>query len=592
MTMKKLFGIAAILLAAAACTREEPEAIPQTVTPETVTDSGIPFSAKINGEVVTKALSEGNNRIVPTWAEDEEVALIYSDGTARKDVMRVTSVDGEGTATITGTLTGNPSGTVDVTVIYPATAADGTSGNVDYSVLYSQKGTLDDVAANCDIRKGTGSLAVTGGVASFTENISLENQCAIFKFTLKQTDGTTPIAAKPLVICFDAQDYTIDPENATDVLYAALPGLTNKAVSFTATNSSSVKFYKAFASVTFVAGKYFQSPLQMSSQLTLPGQFSVSATKKVAFSKGNLQWFYGDNGNMHKTALPADSTAMAESNYNGGVFMFADHQWRICGNENKMSNQRHPSLVANHITSCNTMYRFDLFMYASSGYRYNDTGNYVYKPFAVCNGHHYPDNQSSSPRYYGPFYEDIAGTYCDWGVFNAILNGGDEPGMWRTLTQPEWDYLMNSRTNATSKRGLATVANVRGIIILPDDWSGSGITATTNSVAKGNTDKPATMNWTDNVYTIDQWSAMEANGAVFLPAAGTQSQANYEDVHYYNVDDNNALSSYWTSSYVTNTYNLAYALDLGKEGSSNNNWRFDTSGRAWGRAVRLVRDVE
>ena len=52
---------------------------------------------------------------------------------------------------------------------------------------------------------------------------------------------------------------------------------------------------------------------------------------------------------------------------------------------------------------------------------------------------------SSTPSDYGDGSGDIAGTNYDWGVNNAISNGGNEAGLWRTLTIEEWKYLMESR---------------------------------------------------------------------------------------------------------------------------------------------------
>lgn len=31
--------------------------------------------------------------------------------------------------------------------------------------------------------------------------------------------------------------------------------------------------------------------------------------------------------------------------------------------------------------------------------------------------------------------------FADWGLVNAIRNGGNETGLWRTLTKDEWAYL-------------------------------------------------------------------------------------------------------------------------------------------------------
>ncbi len=97
-----------------------------------------------------------------------------------------------------------------------------------------------------------------------------------------------------------------------------------------------------------------------------------------------------------------------------------------------------------------------------------------------------------------PDSEDYS-TYTEWG--NNI------EGNWRTLTVEEWTYLFNTRTDASSKYGTATVAGVVGLILLPDNYDGTAI----------NTERTA---WDNNVISGSEWAAYEAEGAVFLPAAG------------------------------------------------------------------------
>lgn len=117
---------------------------------------------------------------------------------------------------------------------------------------------------------------------------------------------------------------------------------------------------------------------------------------------------------------------------------------------------------AEDIKNCTAANRIDLFVWASSGYHY--LGDQVtYKPFCYCNG-----LWPASYRY-GPAEENLTGVNanCDWGVFNAILNGGDEPGRWRTLSRDEWAYLMNGRTNATSLRAIEIPDQVGDDKVLP-----------------------------------------------------------------------------------------------------------------------------
>ena len=276
--MKKVFGIAALLLALAACNKIETGNQPAENT------DGIPFSATVSlgDNAATKALAESGSTIVATWAEGEKVALIHN---GVSDEMTVSSVSG-GVATITGTIT-SPSDGEDVTIIYPSSAADGTTGNIKSDLLYAQNGLLTrtgSISENYDARKGSGKLKVDG-TATLDGSVSLTNQFAIFKFTVRGADGTTVISAKPLTITIGTQDYVITPAAATDVLYAALPAVSGEKVSFDATDGSDRTYTCAKLSVSFAAGSYYQSTLKMREYVDLG---IVVGGKKIKWATCNV----------------------------------------------------------------------------------------------------------------------------------------------------------------------------------------------------------------------------------------------------------------------------------------------------------------
>ena len=257
--MKKSIGLLALALAFAACNKNEIEFQPENAA------QGIPFSATVSAgkSLDTRALAESGTTLEATWAVGEKVALIHN---RVSDEMTVSSVS-EGLATITGTITGSPSDGDDVTIIYPSSAADGTTGNVKSDLLYSQDGTLTgtegtSIAEKYDVRKGASTLKVSG-TASLNGNVSLDNQIAIFKFTVRAADGTTAISARRLVVIIGSDTYMIAPKTATDVLYAALPAVSAQEVRFVATEVSGKTYSCAKASATFSARKYYQSTLKM-----------------------------------------------------------------------------------------------------------------------------------------------------------------------------------------------------------------------------------------------------------------------------------------------------------------------------------------
>ena len=298
--MKKVFGIAALLLAFVACNKIETENQPVENT------DGIPFTATVSlgDNDASKALAESSSTITATWAEGEKVALIHN---GVSDEMTVSSVSG-GTATITGTIT-SPADGEDVTIIYPSSAADGTTGNIKADLLYSQNGLLTgagSISENYDARKGSGKLKVDG-TATFDGSVSLTNQFAIFKFTVRGANGTTVISAKPLTVTIGTQDYVITPAAATDVLYAALPAVSDEKVSFDATDGSSKTYTCANLSVSFEAGKYYQSTLKMREYvdlgITVGGKKIKWATCNVGASKPED---YGDYFAWGETATKTD----------------------------------------------------------------------------------------------------------------------------------------------------------------------------------------------------------------------------------------------------------------------------------------------
>ena len=104
---------------------------------------------------------------------------------------------------------------------------------------------------------------------------------------------------------------------------------------------------------------------------------------------------------------------------------------------------------------------------------------------------------------------EYSGNFVDWGTLQI---GSDPANTWRTLSREEWQYLFNTRTGASQKYASATVNGIHGVVLLPDVWY---LPAGCSFVA-------GMGGWGRNVYDATQWASMEANGAVFLPAAGAK----------------------------------------------------------------------
>lgn len=191
----------------------------------------------------------------------------------------------------------------------------------------------------------------------------------------------------------------------------------------------------------------------------LAGVFSVSATKQVRFSQGNLQY-----------KRSADT------------WYFAENQYDMIG----FANVDNGALAD----------KIDLFGWSG------DAGSVA---FGIG------ISEAAS---------DYAGAFQDWGTHfgNGVT--------WRTMTQNEWEYLLEKRTNAASLKGVARIdihqfgfEYANGLILLPDSWSCPG--GITFNSGMGTLDSDAYA--TQQTFTLEQWKQLEAAGAVFLPAAGFRS---------------------------------------------------------------------
>lgn len=255
--------------------------------------------------------------------------------------------------------------------------------------------------------------------------------------------------------------------------------------------------------------------------------FKVAADRWVTFSSGNLQY------------QPSTST-----------WRFAENQYDMIGNDN-----------ANIVDNDNTYTGWiDLFSWATA-----------YNPTFVPNNNTYYDNGAS--------------TFYEWGV-HPISNGGAQMNMWRTPTMSEWYYLFNHRPNASNLYTYATVCNVHGLILLPDNWI---MPDSVSFTAQQH-------NWTTNVYTQSQWDIMEEAGAIFLPASGFRCRAT-ASAYTATINQLGNAGAYWSSNghvyyptYGFTPSQHAYRMDF-----------FGSTGLAprpmqsvecyYGQSVRLIRNL-
>lgn len=190
----------------------------------------------------------------------------------------------------------------------------------------------------------------------------------------------------------------------------------------------------------------------------------------------------------------------------------------------------------------------------------------------------------------------------DENYFSSINKDGDllvgEAAIgpdWNTLEINEWAYLLYYRENADQKYGAATVCDVNGVVILPDDWKAPdgisftpGMASTYGSAYYGE----------NNQYNAESWNKMESAGAVFLPVTGILTMYREDPL---TVAYQKSAAYYWSSTsgdyyyYDTNDYRADgdkhWYVSYEMEFSSVSVDVTRKSRRHYGCSVRLVRDL-
>lgn len=235
------------------------------------------------------------------------------------------------------------------------------------------------------------------------------------------------------------------------------------------TISASAQFYIYFSdgtvakvdSISMVAPEESEQPNPSAGI----GVFSVSDSKQVTFSPGNLQYTQSTD-----------------------TWSFASTQWEMIGTDNVTGGIVYSDQYGYYRDGDALADKVNLFCWSTSATN-----------FGVSTSQ---DNN------------DYSGSFVDWGT-NKI--GNDAPNTWRTLTYNEWVYVVFDRPNASSLKGVALVNGVNGLILLPDSWTcPAGVTFKSGFHSSDGVDYYAAY----QTFTAAEWSKLEAAGAVFLPAAG------------------------------------------------------------------------
>ena len=212
----------------------------------------------------------------------------------------------------------------------------------------------------------------------------------------------------------------------------------------------------------------------------LPGEFSVSSTKKVRFAKGNLQY-----------------------HCQNGTWQFAAHQYDYIGNDNLNISETYNGWI-------------DLFGWGT----WTQNGTDPWKSGT--------DSQQ--------FKTGVSN--CSGDFDNVCKDGiGSE---WKTLSINEWFYLISvdasdgdesfidgRNDTRADKYGLGSITvggnTINGLVLLPDNWTyPTNLSSSSSQSFKSFI--VAQSVYTDNTYTADDWEEMEKAGAVFFPVAGFRDE--------------------------------------------------------------------
>ena len=508
--MKKYISFVLIAVLFAACTPNN--------------EVGTPFQA---GQKVTLAASMGSDgakqmpgqqrvagvdkgtQIDLTWDADDKITVKVGDAT---EVFTLESGAGSASAIFTGTM---PAAGSTYQVSYPANYDESVLANQTYVENGFGKGLMKMSTKSDGTLDGGFVLSADNALVAFKfkgedalSKIVLTNPAASKNYTLGCTGVTLNSVAKVFYFVIPAGAW---PDGFTVEVYDAggnvIDSFTKEgAVDFSATNAVDMP----------------EKEVEAEKEPTI-GIFSVSATEKVNFSPGNLQYTQSTN-----------------------TWSFAENQYDYIGTDNVTGGSVSTDVKWGDSKSGTALAdKIDLFGWSTSANNFGITTSTM--------------------------SEDYFGSFVDWGT-NII--GSDAPNTWRTLTYDEWEYLLNTRPNASSLKGVAQVNGVNGLVFLPDNWTcPAGVTFTPGF----HSEYSAGAYGQHQTFSAEQWSKLESAGAVFLPSVGDRYGFN---VRYVQCD-----SYYWSATEYNENY-IARCFYFESDKA-----KMERYSRSSGYPVRLVKNL-
>ena len=396
------------------------ESAPQAVSEQTAKEDNIVvLTTTVNRGAQTKALTpEG----VKTFAVGEQVALQYDETTLGVSVKSVSKPltedditnDGK-TAKFTFTLQ-DPQTTCDVTFVYPASMAD-DFGDIDYSNLGTQDGTLSYVAAKCDLATCSGKMTDL-----VLPELTLENRLPILAITLKNSEGTditkdiTRLTLNVLSLLPNSHFYTVERNAGAGPIYVAMQRVVEGNIEVTA--STGTKYYtKTLTGKTYEANQGYNVGWIMAE---LPPQASTLSELKTAINSGAdcsgyIGWQVNSEGAI------AESVSGTKIGYVAYV--------STSDVDASVPNSRILVIASADVSEDKLAWGDDY---------------YVYGLYDELNGY---GNTKALDGYYGGDEESPAAHFA-WNYSATIPSGGSQPAHWFMPGVRQWTNMRDAQSGA------------------------------------------------------------------------------------------------------------------------------------------------
>lgn len=262
--MKKFLSMAALALVGAimtGCSSDDDSIISNPQQPENKSKVvTLTTTVGLDGGATTRALTPSG---VKTFAEGDQIAVIYKN-TSDKTIKTVSTIStGAGTATATFSVElTDPDNTKAIRYIYPAAMAKATvaedatiddDGTVDFTKLDSQDGTLATLGGDLDLCVLDAADWSSGTLPTGT----LANQLAILAIAVKNSDGSNELTGSitGLTVNDGTNTYSVTRSAVAGPIYVAIQPTTSADISVTATDGT--QSYHNYGK--FLTGKTYEA---------------------------------------------------------------------------------------------------------------------------------------------------------------------------------------------------------------------------------------------------------------------------------------------------------------------------------------------